>query len=72
MTVEDAVEYELPAAIQIAVPTTGAGEDRGEHFKRALMHFVRVHPAVGMVSEKGASPELIGVEFPGTRRSAAA
>ena len=51
VTVEDPVEYELPGAIQIAVPTTGAGEDRGEHFKRALMHFVRVHPAVGMVSE---------------------
>ena len=51
VTVEDPVEYALPGAIQIAVPTTGAGEDRGEHFKRALMHFVRVHPAVGMVSE---------------------
>ena len=51
VTVEDPVEYELPGAIQIAVPTTGAGEERGENFTRALMHFVRVHPAVGMVSE---------------------
>ena len=38
-------------AIQIAVPTTGVGEDRAKHFARALMHFVRIHPAVGMVSE---------------------
>ena len=51
VTVEDPVEYEIPGAIQIAVPTTGVGEKRGEHFARALMHFVRIHPAVGMVSE---------------------
>ena len=51
VTVEDPVEYDIRGAIQIAVPTTGVGEDRGEHFKSALMHFVRIHPAVGMVSE---------------------
>ena len=51
VTVEDPVEYAIPGAIQIAVPTTGAGEERGENFTKALMHFVRVHPAVGMVSE---------------------
>ena len=51
VTVEDPVEYEIPGAIQIAVPTTGVGEDRAKHFARALMHFVRIHPAVGMVSE---------------------
>ena len=51
ITVEDPVEYDIPGTIQIAVPTTGAGEERGTHFSRALMHFVRVHPAVGMVSE---------------------
>ena len=51
VTVEDPVEYDIPGAIQIAVPTTGAGEKRGENFARALMHFVRIHPAVGMVSE---------------------
>ena len=44
VTVEDPVEYDIPGAIQIAVPTTGVGEDRGEHFTRALMHFVRIHP----------------------------
>ena len=48
---EDPVEYDIPGAIQIAVATTGAGEDRGQNFARALMHFVRIHPAVGMVSE---------------------
>ena len=51
VTVEDPVEYDIPGAIQIAVPTTGVGEERGDHFARALMHFVRIHPAVGMVSE---------------------
>lgn len=51
ITVEDPVEYDIPGAIQIAVPTTGGGEARGKNFAKALMHFVRVHPAVGMVSE---------------------
>ena len=51
VTLEDPVEYPIPGAIQIAVPTTGAGEERGQHFARALMHFCRVHPASGMVSE---------------------
>ena len=27
------------------------GDERAEHFKEALMHFCRVHPASGMVSE---------------------
>ena len=51
VTVEDPVEYEVPGAVQIAVPTTGVGEDRGKYFAQALAHFVRIHPAVGMVSE---------------------
>ena len=51
VTVEDPVEYPIPGAVQIAVPTTGSGEARGRHFKEALMHFCRVHPASGMVSE---------------------
>ena len=51
VTLEDPVEYRIPGAIQIAVPTAGAGETRAEHFKEALMHFCRVHPASGMVSE---------------------
>ena len=51
VTVEDPVEYPIPGAIQIAVPTTGSGDDRADHFIRALMHFCRIHPAAGMVSE---------------------
>ncbi len=51
VTIEDPVEYPIPGALQIAVPTTGSGEERGRHFKEALMHFCRVHPASGMVSE---------------------
>ena len=51
VTLEDPVEYRIPGAVQIAVPTTGSGEQRAKHFKEALMHFCRVHPASGMVSE---------------------
>ena len=51
VTLEDPVEYRIPGALQIAVPTAGAGETRAGHFKEALMHFCRVHPASGMVSE---------------------
>ena len=51
VTLEDPVEYRIPGAIQIAVPTAGAGETRAGHYKQALMHFCRVHPASGMVSE---------------------
>ena len=51
VTLEDPVEYRIPGAIQIAVPTSGSGEERALHFRRALMHFCRVHPASGMVSE---------------------
>ena len=51
VTLEDPVEYRIPGAIQIAVPTAGAGEARAGHFREALMHFCRVHPASGMVSE---------------------
>ena len=51
VTVEDPVEYPIPGAVQIAVPTTGTGEERAMHYISALMHFCRVHPASGMVSE---------------------
>ena len=51
VTIEDPVEYPIPGAVQIAVPTTGSGEERARHFRDALMHFCRVHPASGMVSE---------------------
>ena len=51
VTVEDPVEIPIRGAVQIAVPTSGFGGERSKHFQLALMHFVRVHPAVGMVSE---------------------
>ncbi|MCY4502790.1 MAG: ATPase, T2SS/T4P/T4SS family, partial [Alphaproteobacteria bacterium] len=51
VTLEDPVEYNIPDAVQIAVPTRGIGEERGLGFAAALMHFVRVHPASGMVGE---------------------
>ena len=51
VTIEDPVEYPIPGAVQIAAPTTGSGADRGRRFQEALMHFCRVHPASGMVSE---------------------
>ena len=51
VTLEDPVEYPIEGAVQIAVPTSGSGEEREAHFRDALMHFCRVHPASGMVSE---------------------
>ncbi len=51
VTVEDPVEIPIRNAIQIPVATSGFGEERSKHFQLALMHFVRMHPAVGMVSE---------------------
>ena len=51
VTLEDPVEYPIRGAVQIAVPTTGVGEDREMHYRSALMHFVRLHPGSGMVSE---------------------
>ena len=63
VTLEDPVEYRIPGAIQIAVPTSGSGEERALHFRRALMHFCRVHPASGMVSEirdQDAAKQVLG------------
>ena len=51
VTAEDPVEIVIDGAIQIPLPTSGIGEERSGNFMRALMHFVRIHPAVGMVSE---------------------
>ncbi len=51
VTAEDPVEIIVRNAIQIPLPTAGIDEQRGRNFRRALMHFVRIHPAVGMVSE---------------------
>ena len=51
VTVEDPVEYRIDGALQIAVATSGSGEEREKHFAEALRHFVRIHPASGMVGE---------------------
>ena len=51
VTVEDPVEYAIPGAVQIAVPTAGGASERAAHYRGALMHLFRVHPASGMVSE---------------------
>ncbi|WP_419905868.1 ATPase, T2SS/T4P/T4SS family [Kiloniella sp.] len=51
VTVEDPVEYSIPGAIQIPVSTAATEEEREAVYSQALMHFCRVHPATGMVSE---------------------
>ena len=51
VTIEDPVEYVIPGALQIPVPPGGTAEERTAHFRGALMHFCRIHPASGMVSE---------------------
>ena len=51
VTLEDPVEYPVPGALQIAVATAGDAAARHAHYRKALMHFCRVHPATGMVSE---------------------
>ena len=51
VTVEDPVEYPIGGAVQIAVSTAAQGEDRDQAFARALMHFCRINPSSGMVSE---------------------
>lgn len=51
VTVEDPVEQLIEHAIQISVSTAAAGESRDAAFAAALRHFLRIHPAVGMISE---------------------
>ena len=51
VTVENPVEYPIRGAVQTAVSTAAQGEDRGKAFARALMHFCRINPSSGMVSE---------------------
>ncbi|MDX8355404.1 ATPase, T2SS/T4P/T4SS family [Cognatiyoonia sp. IB215182] len=53
VTIEDPVEMRLddPAIMQIPVSSAGDGENREEVYRRALMHFSRVNPDVGIISE---------------------
>ncbi len=53
VTVEDPVEYKLdePGIVQIPLRSAGDAEQRRANYRAALMHFVRINPHVGMISE---------------------
>lgn len=53
VTIEDPVEYRIrgDGIIQIPVKSAGDGEARTAAFRQALMHFVRINPDVGAISE---------------------
>jgi general secretion pathway protein E len=53
VTVEDPVEYKLdePGIIQIPIQSSGDAAQRTKNYRSALMHFVRINPHVGVVSE---------------------
>jgi general secretion pathway protein E len=53
VTVEDPVEYKLdePGIIQIPIQSSGDAAKRTANYRAALMHFVRINPHVGVVSE---------------------
>lgn len=53
VTVEDPVEYKLDedGIVQIPIQSSGDAAKRTQNYRAALMHFVRINPHVGMVSE---------------------
>lgn len=53
VTIEDPVEYKMNAdgIIQIPVKTAGTPEERQLEYRKALLHFVRINPDVGCISE---------------------
>ncbi|MDE3081653.1 MAG: Flp pilus assembly complex ATPase component TadA, partial [Paracoccaceae bacterium] len=53
VTNEDPVEYRARGAgiIQIPVGSSGDAETRKANYRQALMHFVRINPDVGVISE---------------------
>ena len=53
VTIEDPVEYRIygDGIIQIPVRSAGDGDARTAAFRQALMHFVRINPDVGSISE---------------------
>lgn len=53
VTVEDPVEYRIrgDGILQIPVRSSGSAEERTMAFRQALMHFVRINPDVGAISE---------------------
>lgn len=53
VSIEDPVEMRLehPSVLQIPVSSSGDGANRDEAYRKALMHFSRSNPDVGLVSE---------------------
>lgn len=53
VTVEDPVEYKLdePGIVQIPIQSAGDAAKRTANYRAALMHFVRINPHVGVISE---------------------
>ncbi len=53
VTIEDPVEYRIngDGIIQIPVRSAGDAAERTAAFRQALMHFVRINPDVGAISE---------------------
>ncbi len=53
VTIEDPVEYKMDkdGIVQVPVQSAGTPEDRKVAYRKALMHFVRINPDVGCISE---------------------
>ena len=53
VTIEDPVEYKMASdgIIQIPIRSAGSPEERKTAYRKALMHFVRINPDVGCISE---------------------
>ena len=53
VSIEDPVETRIrrSGVIQIPIQSAGAAEERTANYRAALMHFVRINPHVGVVSE---------------------
>ncbi len=53
VTIEDPVETRMRKSgiIQIPIQSAGTPDERAANYRRALMHFVRINPHVGVVSE---------------------
>ena len=66
VTVEDPVEYRIrgDGILQIPVRSSGSAEERTKAFRQALMHFVRINPDVGAISEiRDASAATEALQF---------
>ena len=50
-TLEDPVENSIDGAMQMELPTAGSEEERAGNFAMFLRHFVRIHPAAGLIGE---------------------